>query len=381
MDHILYRYYKTILDKLSLALQCYFSCIKNKKYTSIDSSEFISDLINYLRKTVLTAITKESINTNAVNKVNLTLSSLEEKLYSNKDKSFDFSLIIDVFIVLFKHLNKEDETKFNNEFIISILKELKLIRNLFFHSVDISDEIVFRFFENIYHFFKLFTYPNIDYAYRLDLYDFKNDKFLLNDFNFAFDCLKLNVSNVFRFARFFDFQDLDDNLNNNKNNNNRVELTKLIKEELSCFGKNEISNFYNNNKQLRYICNDIKIVNANDIENLESIVDNTNNLSISFIDKEHNIKQEDDDNYIELENNISRNSKECKDKSLDKIKNQKKSINSNKSNEVIKKDNCYDKEDYKHYTNELVTNDDIAFGDKSKLNDESNLLEETFLNT
>jgi hypothetical protein len=125
-----------------------------------------------------------------------------EHFISNLDKNsdLDFNTLVDIIRFLHSvHMQTQNNNKnvsnFSSRFVESLCSELKLFRNLIHHSKIIEDELIQRFFENVYFFFN-----NLKLPQNKDIYS----DYLKKEINMAIKCsMKVNIQKQNSFD--FDF--------------------------------------------------------------------------------------------------------------------------------------------------------------------------------
>ena len=177
MNSTLYQFYSTISDKISKLFLNYASCLV-KKQLSIENPSKIDELIQAMDY-IFENQTVQSPKKDSLMKL------LRDSRINNK--KVDFYLSLKLLIEIYVYSDHRD--LFTRSFIRLIMKEILLLRNLFFHSTDYTDEHIFRFFQNIYFLFKNFEYPN-NYWIEMGYSNFKEDNFVKYDLRYA---LKIGV--------------------------------------------------------------------------------------------------------------------------------------------------------------------------------------------
>jgi len=173
-----------------------------------------------------------------------------EHFMKNLEKSavLDFNTLIDTvrFLQIFsinENVNKNIST-FTHKLTESLCNELKNFRNLIHHNKIIEDEIIQRFFEDVYFFFKYVKLPN-----EKDIYS----DYLKKEINMAIKCsMRLNIQkqNSFTFD-LFKINDIDlDNrkiLNSIKKKAIKDNNTKNINRGITDYEQNEFEYIFQNN--------------------------------------------------------------------------------------------------------------------------------------
>jgi len=169
MNPILYQYFQTISDKIIDLFLNYCCCIIEKKL-DISKHENFKDTIE-----------KILLSTQSPKK-----DKLIDQLRKNfqKNTKLDLLLTLKIFIEIYQYSVHKDV--FTKNFVRHLMKEILLFRNLFFHSTEYTDEHIFRFFEDCFHFFKLFEYPNLKWI-EFDFPNLKDDDFVKTDLCFVIE--------------------------------------------------------------------------------------------------------------------------------------------------------------------------------------------------
>jgi len=162
---------------------------------------------------------------------------LEEKfkieIYTKKE-NIEINRAIDILQEVMKLEKNENMTAFQFLLVRSSLSELKFFRNLFSHSDKISNELIQRFFENVYFLFKYIKLP------RENIKRFNKDDTFLNEITFHMqNSLSVNLrnSNSFKYE-------------------NSIIQDKLEKEREKKYIKNyeeAIKHFYNFKEEINKI--------------------------------------------------------------------------------------------------------------------------------
>jgi len=180
------------------------------------------------------------------------LSYLEEK---NPDKYFsdDFKLeflakkekieisrVIDVLIAVMKLERNTNLSSFQFRLIKSVLLEIKIFRNLFSHTDTISDELIQRFFEDIYFLFKYIKLPRDNYN------RFKDNDSFLNEITFYIqNSLIVNIERPKSFK--FEYSIIEEKLNKEKEKKQRIKSFEEACLNFSHF-KEEIDRIFSGSK-------------------------------------------------------------------------------------------------------------------------------------
>lgn len=173
MNPTLYSYYSTISEKISTIFIQYMSCLEGKILSyDINKQEELKFVIE-----------KFLDRTQSPNKDKL---KQQMRTHFSKNNKFDFYLSLKLLIELYQYTVYKDV--FSRSFIRCIMKETLLLRNMFFHSNEYTDEHIFRFFENCFHFFKMFHFPN-DSWIKFKFPNYKEDEFIKYDMPFAMEVL------------------------------------------------------------------------------------------------------------------------------------------------------------------------------------------------
>ena len=170
---------------------------------------------------------------------------------SNLDKNsdLDFNTLVDIIRFLHSvHMQTQNINKnvsnFSSRFVETLCVETKLFRNLIHHSKIIEDELIQRFFENVY-----FLFNNIKLPQNKDIYS----DYLKKELNMAIKCsMKVNIQKQNSFD--FDFSKLNEIEINNKKSSMYMKK-KALKEKnikninrgITDFDVNEFEYVFQNN--------------------------------------------------------------------------------------------------------------------------------------
>lgn len=95
-----------------------------------------------------------------------------------KKENIEINKAIDILLAIMKLRKNANLSSFQFRLIKSVLLEIKMFRNLFSHSDSISDELIQRFFENVYFLFKYIKLPEEN------VNRFKDDDSFLSEITF-----------------------------------------------------------------------------------------------------------------------------------------------------------------------------------------------------
>lgn len=137
--------------------------------------------------------------------------------FFHKKDNLELNKTIDLFIIILKLENNPNLSQFEFKLIRTILSEIKIFRNLFSHSDNVTDELIQRFFENTYFLFKYIQLPKN----KSDLYN--EDKNFLNEITYNIqNSLIVNLKNSKSFN--FDYSLVNSIL---KKDEKKIELPKF----------------------------------------------------------------------------------------------------------------------------------------------------------
>lgn len=151
-----------------------------EKEIKFNNEENLKDLINYIERQNSDWIFPEEFKI---------------EFYSKKEK-IEISKVIDILLAIIRLKKNTNLSSFQFRLIKSTLLEIKMFRNLFSHNDTIADELIQRFFENVYFLFKYMKLPE-DNKNR-----FKDDDSFLSEITFHMqNSLRVNIksSKSFRF--------------------------------------------------------------------------------------------------------------------------------------------------------------------------------------
>ena len=151
-----------------------------EKEIKFDNEEKLKDLITYIEQQNSDGFFSNDFKTD---------------IYS-KEENIEINRLIDLFLAIFKLKKNTNLSSFQFKLIKSVLLEIKMFRNLFSHNDTISDELIQRFFENVYFLFKYIKLPEENSN------KFKNDDSFLSEITFHLqNSLRINIKSPksFRF--------------------------------------------------------------------------------------------------------------------------------------------------------------------------------------
>lgn len=113
------------------------------KELKFNNEEKLKDLINFLEQQNTDWFFPEEFKT---------------EFYTKKE-NIEINKVIDILLAIMKVKKNTNLSSFQFRLIKSVLLEIKMFRNLFSHNDIISDELIQRFFENVYFLFKYIKLP------------------------------------------------------------------------------------------------------------------------------------------------------------------------------------------------------------------------------
>ncbi len=157
-----------------------FSSQLMEKEIKFNNEEKLKNLINYIEQQNSEWFFPEEFKT---------------EIYSKKENN-ELNKVIDILLAVMKLKKNRNLSSFQFKLVKSVLLEIKMFRNLFSHNDTISDELIQRFFENVYFLFKYMKLPEENKN------RFKDDDSFLSEITFLMqNALRVNIKSPksFRF--------------------------------------------------------------------------------------------------------------------------------------------------------------------------------------
>jgi hypothetical protein len=217
-----------------------------------------------------------------------------------EDNVVEFNILIDVL----HHLHSNNQTNtmssrgngnninlqqilnstFTNRMLSLITQELKLFRNLIHHEKNIDDELVQRFFEDVYYYFKNIKFPK----YQRDIFS----DFIKKEVIISLKCvMNINLQNNYSFQ--LDYSKYEEMLNQVRNI--KINSKKALEDDLSVdFSQDNLNFIYQHNIKTKLLDFNFKLTDITGSLNYDySNAGSHNNRLLSYSslnkDKESNM--------------------------------------------------------------------------------------------
>lgn len=310
-----------------------------EKEIKFNSQEKLTNLINFIENQNTDSYYTEEFKT---------------EIFTKKE-NMEINKAIDLLLAIIRLKKNTNLSSFQFRLIKSVLLEIKMFRNLFSHNDSISDELIQRFFENVYFLFKYIKLPE-ENSNR-----FKDDDSFLSEITFCLhNSLKVNIQSP-KSYRYEYSSKLDEKFNIQKE---KIKIANF--EEAIC-------NFSNFKDEVNKIFSEVKIPQ-------EIYFHNINNLKLSKVENARFFKEKDE--YINFPEktypNISIINKSNKFNEINALSFSNNSITKSLTNESKKRNDTSEKDitdkDFTMTVMESSNNNSLSNNTfKSNLSNDSNL--------